>query len=99
MLEQVGYLTFKQIDIEHCTFLVDSYFPGTRPSEHEPSYILDTDTWDRLSCEHFLDTLQTGSVGRLFWLPDWPIIPERYRRKWGQYCLLRRKNQSGKFVR
>ena len=91
-------LTFKQTDIEHCTFLVDSYFPGTRPSEHEPSYILDTDTWDRLSCERFLDTLQTSSVGRLLWLPDWPIIPERHRRKWGQYCLLRRRNQSSKFV-
>jgi alpha-1,2-mannosyltransferase len=91
-------LTPKQTDIKHCTFLVDSYFPGARPSEHEPNYALDMDTWERLSCERFLNAAQTSALGRLLWLPDSPIIPERHRRKWGQYCLLRRRNQSDKSV-
>ncbi|OCK75708.1 glycosyltransferase family 22 protein [Lepidopterella palustris CBS 459.81] len=84
----------KYTDIKHCTFLVDSYFPDTTPSEHEPNYMLDTETWESVKCEPFLNTAQTSTIGRLLWIPDWPIIPERYRRKWGQYCLLHRKDQS-----
>ncbi|KAF2801952.1 uncharacterized protein BDZ99DRAFT_455419 [Mytilinidion resinicola] len=88
----------KYIDVDHCTFLVDSHFPGTTPTEHEPAYVLDTDNWEKVSCESFLDTAQTSTVGRLLWIPDLPIIPERHRRKWGQYCLLRRKIGSSQYV-
>ncbi|TID22070.1 glycosyltransferase family 22 protein [Venturia nashicola] len=81
----------KYTDISHCNFMVDSYFPGSEPSDNEPDYVLDTKNWEPLKCEPFLDHARTGILGRLFWIPDWPIIPEKYRRKWGQYCLLRRK--------
>jgi len=30
-------------------------------------------------------------LARIIWIPDWETIPARYRRKWGRYCLLRRK--------
>lgn len=73
--------------------MVDSYFPGATPSKLEPNYMLDTDAWERLSCKPFLDTTRTSLLGRLFWVPDWPVIPEHYRRKWGEYCLLRRKTR------
>ncbi|KAF2195273.1 glycosyltransferase family 22 protein [Zopfia rhizophila CBS 207.26] len=86
----------KHTDITHCKFLVDSYFPGTTPSALEPSYISDIETWETLSCENFLDASRTTILGRLLWVPDWPFIPERYRRRWGRYCLLRQKNRNGK---
>lgn len=57
----------------------------------EPDYVNDTDTWEQLACEPFLDASTTGLVGRLGWVPDWDIIPAKYRRSWGEYCLLRRK--------
>jgi alpha-1,2-mannosyltransferase len=84
----------QQIDINHCNFLVDSYFPGSEPSDNEPDYVLDITTWEHLKCEPFLDHARTGILGRLFWIPDWPIIPEKYRRKWGQYCLMRRRTST-----
>ncbi|KAL8730495.1 MAG: hypothetical protein Q9181_004646 [Wetmoreana brouardii] len=36
----------KHTDIEHCSFLVDSRFPGQLPSTLEPNYIEDTNTWE-----------------------------------------------------
>lgn len=77
-----------QIDIDHCAFLVDSYFPGTETSSLEPNYILDNATWEKLHCEDFLDASQTSILGRIFWVPDLDII--RGSRRWGRYCLLRR---------
>ena len=80
-----------QTDIEHCTFLVDSYFPGSTPLELEPDYVLDTETWDKVKCEPFLDAAKTSIIGRTLWVPDHPIVPARFRRAWGDYCLLRRR--------
>ncbi|KAJ5294962.1 hypothetical protein N7508_009783 [Penicillium antarcticum] len=80
----------KYVDISQCSFLVDTYFPGHAATELEPNYILDKDKWETLSCSSFLDASQTGLLGRLIWIPDFPIIPDRFRRKWGQYCLLQR---------
>jgi alpha-1,2-mannosyltransferase len=89
----------KYTDIGQCKFLVDSYFPGNPPSALEPNYISDKETWETLSCKPFLDAGHTSIFGRLLWIPDWPFIPPAYRRKWGQYCLLRqRRNRSGKIV-
>ncbi|KAF2495529.1 hypothetical protein BU16DRAFT_550235 [Lophium mytilinum] len=78
----------KYIDVNRCTFLVDAHFPGTTPTEHEPAYVLDTDNWEKVSCDSFLDTAKTSTLGRLLWVPDLPIIPERHRRKWGQYLWI-----------
>jgi alpha-1,2-mannosyltransferase len=71
--------------------MVDSYFPGQQETKHEPHYVLDDINWQPLLCEPFLDTAQTSTIGRLVALPNWSVIPERFRRKWGKYCLLRRK--------
>ncbi|KAI9873087.1 MAG: mannosyltransferase [Pleopsidium flavum] len=80
----------KYIDIDHCSFMVDSYFPGVEATDLEPNYILDTDTWEALQCSDFLDAARTHVVGRTLWLPNTNLIPERFRRRWGRYCLLRR---------
>lgn len=84
-------LTSGQTQISHCSFLVDSSFPGIEPSPLQPDYVHDEDTWEQLACEPFLDASQTGVIGRLGWVPDWSFIPAKYRRTWGEYCLLRRK--------
>lgn len=88
-------LTYLQTGVDRCTFLIDSYFDDS-PSPLEPNYVADADNWEKLYCSAFLDSSRTSFLGRLFWVPEWPIIPERHRRKWGQYCLLRRKNQRSK---
>ncbi|KAA8651731.1 hypothetical protein EYZ11_000064 [Aspergillus tanneri] len=80
----------KYVDISQCSFLVDSSFPGRAATELEPDYLHDESQWKPLSCHSFLDTSQTGILGRLVWVPDIPIIPDRFRRKWGQFCLLQR---------
>ena len=83
-----------QVDIKHCSYLVDSYFPGTNSSALEPHYILDTSIWEQLQCADFLDTSKTHILGRIFWIPSFDIIPEKYQRKWGRQCLLRRRSLS-----
>lgn len=84
----------KYIDIDHCTFLVDSYFSEAQQSSLEPAYVLDKETWETLDCRRFLDTSKTGLLGRIFWIPDIKIIPVRLRRRWGHYCLLRRLREQ-----
>ena len=83
-----------QTDIDHCTFLVDSFFPGAPASSVEPNHILDMDTWEQMQCSSFLDASQTHLVGRILWVPELEIIPARFRRKWGRYCLMRRKQKK-----
>ncbi|KEQ99860.1 glycosyltransferase family 22 protein [Aureobasidium subglaciale EXF-2481] len=78
----------KYTQISHCSFMVDSSFPGTEPSPLEPDYINQTETWEKLSCEPFLDASRTGTIGRIGWVPGWKFIPAKYRRQWGEYCLL-----------
>jgi len=82
----------KYIDVRHCAYLVDSYMPDMKATEHEPLYILDED-WERVSCVPFLDISRTGIIARTIWLPDLPFIPAKYRRHWGEHCLLRRRNR------
>ncbi|EXJ87988.1 alpha-1,2-mannosyltransferase [Capronia coronata CBS 617.96] len=80
----------KYTDVNHCTYLVDTYMPGMEATEHEPLYVLDN-SWEKISCAPFLDTSRTGLVARTIWVPDLAFIPVRYRRQWGEHCLLRRK--------
>ncbi|KAL2869347.1 uncharacterized protein BJX67DRAFT_387020 [Aspergillus lucknowensis] len=75
----------KYTDLSQCSFLVDSYFPGREATELEPNYIEDDAQWEEISCEAFLDAGETSLLGRLIWIPDLPIIPGRFRRKWGQH--------------
>jgi alpha-1,2-mannosyltransferase len=80
----------KYTDIRHCTYLVDTYMPGMEATEHEPLYVLDQQ-WEKVSCAQFLDVGRTSFVARALWLPEPSFIPARYRRYWGEHCLLRRK--------
>jgi len=81
----------KYTEIRACNFLVDTYYPDSEPAELEPHYILDTEHWDRVACAPFLDASRTHTFARTIWLPNMPFIPERFQRKWGVHCLLRKK--------
>ncbi|KAF1984343.1 glycosyltransferase family 22 protein [Aulographum hederae CBS 113979] len=79
--EDVG----KYTDVAHCTFMIDSQFPDSSPSPLEPNYINDSSNWEVIKCSPFLDPARTGIVGRTLWVPDSPLIPDKFRRKWGEY--------------
>ena len=71
--------------------MVDTYYPDTAPTRYEPHYILDTETWDKVKCVPFMDAAKTHIVARTMWIPDLPFIDQKYKRKWGEHCLLKRK--------
>ena len=85
----------KYVDLRSCVFLVDTGFPeraeekGLPPSE--PDYAADGERWEVVRCERFLDAERTGFLGRVMWVPDWEVVPEGWRRKWGRHCLLRQR--------
>lgn len=80
-----------QTHVDNCNYLIDSHVPSVPATDKEPNYIADTKTWEKLSCKSFMDASNTSLISRLLWVPDWPVIPARFRRTWGEYCLLRRK--------
>ncbi|KAF1832426.1 hypothetical protein BDW02DRAFT_554848 [Decorospora gaudefroyi] len=88
----------KYVDVDQCDFMVDSRLPGTSPTALEPDYIADTVHWETLKCVPFLDVSQTHILGRLVWIPDLPFIPDRLRRKWGAYSILRTCAQMHRIV-
>lgn len=81
-----------KVDISQCSYLVDSSFPGRAATELEPDYVHDESEWETITCKDFLDTSQSSLLGRLIWVPDFPMLPAPFRRSWGQYCLLQRRN-------
>ncbi|EED21469.1 alpha-1,2-mannosyltransferase (Alg9), putative [Talaromyces stipitatus ATCC 10500] len=81
----------KYIDISQCMFLVDSYFPSRPSTSLEPDYIHNTKEWEILACHQFLDASETPTFGRVLWVPNLPFVPRRFKRQWGDYCLLRRR--------
>ncbi|KIE02317.1 alpha-1,2-mannosyltransferase (Alg9), partial [Metarhizium majus ARSEF 297] len=83
----------KYVDIRACSFLVDTQYPlRTEPlPPKEPDYIADKDTWEVVQCKPFLDAANTHILARTLWVPELEIIPEKFRRKWGQHCLVQRK--------
>ncbi|KIN08435.1 glycosyltransferase family 22 protein [Oidiodendron maius Zn] len=84
----------KYVDLRTCSFLVDTYYPASIASELEPHYVLDSENWEPVVCKRFLDATQTHILARTIWLPEWPIIPEKFRRKWARHCLLKRATKS-----
>ncbi|KAF9890314.1 mannosyltransferase [Aspergillus nanangensis] len=84
----------KYVDVSECSFLVDSSFSGRATTDLEPDYVHDEAQWEALACESFLDASQTSLLGRLIWIPDLPMVPDRFRRHWGEYCLLRRRKSD-----
>ncbi|KAF3767553.1 family 22 glycosyltransferase [Cryphonectria parasitica EP155] len=86
----------KYTDIGHCNFLVDTQYPlnmekGLTLPPNEPDYVADTDNWEVVKCLPFLDAGNTGLIPRMLYVPAWSFIPEKFQRKWGQHCLLRRR--------
>lgn len=84
----------KYINIEHCTYLVDTQFSNTILSKLEPDYLSDTVNWEEVKCATFLDSAQTSMLGRTIWLPDLSFLASRHRRQWGRHCLLARREVS-----
>ena len=81
----------KIIDSTHCTFLIDTDYPDENGTKLEPVYARDISAWERIRCFDFLDTSRTSTLARVFWVPDVKWWPEKHRRHWGEYCLLKRK--------
>ena len=87
----------KYVDPKTCTFLVDTQFPEQQKAldwkapPNEPDFVADSKHWETVKCEKFMDPASTSFLPRALWLPDWEIIPEKLRRKWGRHCLLQRK--------
>jgi alpha-1,2-mannosyltransferase len=82
----------KIVDVETCDYLVDLDFParyteGQAPSLLEPRYVQDTEKWEKIRCERFLDVEKTPAMLRRLWLG------EDDRRVWGDYCLLKAKRE------
>ena len=78
-----------QVGVSSCDYLVDLDFPhDSIASTHEPRYVLDDKTWERVSCLPFLDVRHSSRLTRAFWLPGqtW-----QSRNSFGEYCILRNK--------
>lgn len=87
----------KYVDLRTCAFLVDTQFPeqqkqlGWAAPENEPDYVADVEHWEEVKCLPFLDAASTPFLARVLWVPDWKVVPERFRRRWGRHCLLKRR--------
>lgn len=87
----------KYVDLGTCAFLVDTTYPeqqkqsGWKASPNEPDYVADAKRWEEVKCVPFLDAASTPFLARALWVPDWEVVPERLRRKWGRHCLLKQR--------
>ncbi|KAF4513178.1 hypothetical protein G6O67_000481 [Ophiocordyceps sinensis] len=86
----------KYVDVRMCSLLVDTQYPERTEAlpPDEPDYIADTETWQVVRCERFLDAANTHMLARTLWIPDLGVIPPRFRRKWGRHCLLQRRKMK-----
>lgn len=82
----------KHVDIDSCSFLVDTYYPGSQASALEPNYLLESDKWEEVLCQPLLDASRTHIFSRTIWLPN--FIPGKFRRQWGKHCLLTKKKKT-----
>lgn len=84
----------KYVDLRSCVFLVDTQFPAREREQlppSEPDYAKDVKRWEEVKCLPFLDAQRTHFLARALWVPDWAIVPERFRRRWGRHCLLKQR--------
>jgi alpha-1,2-mannosyltransferase len=88
----------KYVDLKTCVFLVDTQFPERAAAAdeeklppNEPDYVADVERWEEVKCVPFLDAERTHFLARALWLPDWEVVPERFRRRWGRHCLLKQR--------
>ncbi|UNI13388.1 Dextrin dextranase [Purpureocillium takamizusanense] len=85
----------KYVDLRACSFLVDTQYPERKEPlpPNEPDYVADTENWEVIKCEPFLDAAKTPLLARMVWLPDVPAMPDKFRRRWGRHCLLHRRSK------
>jgi len=79
-------------DISQCDYMIDSRIPSQTATLHQPNYFNQTSEWTKLICFPFLDSLSSGSLGRAWWNPFWNKLGNRWKRVWGEYCILKRTN-------
>ncbi|KAF5323404.1 hypothetical protein D9611_005628 [Ephemerocybe angulata] len=75
------------VPIEQCDYLVDLDFPlNPVYSDLEPRYAVDSENWERVHCEKFLDARHSMLVTRVLWFPSstW-----RENNRFGDYCILK----------
>lgn len=91
----------KYVDIRTCSYLVDTQFPeqqkqvGWTAPPDEPDYVANTAKWEEVTCVPFLDAASTSFLPRALYVPDWLPVGDKYKRKWGRHCLLKRKSTVG----
>ncbi|KAI0718861.1 glycosyltransferase family 22 protein [Cerioporus squamosus] len=82
------------VDVQTCDYLLDLDFPQ-RPVEapHEPRYIADEKTWERVACRPFLDAAHSSLLSRTLWMPGelWQM-----QNSYGEFCLLKHKANVGR---
>lgn len=72
-----------------CDYLLDLDFPKhPQVGAREPRYVADTETWERVSCQPFLDARHSSLLTRTLWFPGelWQAQNE-----YGEFCLLRHR--------
>ncbi|KAL1951264.1 hypothetical protein VTO73DRAFT_413 [Trametes versicolor] len=76
-------------DVAGCDYLLDLDFP-LHPTEaaHEPRYIADEKTWERVTCQPFLDAAHSPLLTRTLWMPGalW-----QQNNEFGEFCLLKHR--------
>jgi hypothetical protein len=88
----------KYTDISKCDYLVDSTSSSFSASVNERDFIREAKEaagekgeWETIACRAFLDVGATHVLARTIWVPDLPFVPGSFRRRWGEYCLLKRR--------
>ena len=82
-----------QVDVAQCDYLLDMDFPRhPTTSAHEPRYVADSATWERVECQAFLDAAHSPLLTRTLWMPG--EIWQR-RNEYGEFCLLKHKANVG----
>lgn len=87
-------ISFVQVDVNTCDYLIDLDYPlHPRSSSLEPRYSADESTWERLTCQKFLDTKHSSLLSRALWLPGswW-----QRSNSFGEHCLLRHKKNMAR---
>ncbi|KAF9160342.1 mannosyltransferase [Actinomortierella ambigua] len=97
-------VTAHHTSLESCEYMVDLDWSGRteddkkrlRDDPLEPSYLQQSETWEKLYCEPYLDTLVGAGTNRwvrAFWLPTKLVeaLTRGQAKVWGEYCLARRR--------
>ncbi|KAF0412292.1 glycosyltransferase family 22 protein [Gigaspora margarita] len=59
----------RYVDIEQCDYIIDLEMNHTQVSTNEPRYVTQTEKWNEVICEPFLDVANSDRFSRAFYLP------------------------------